>query len=49
MLSDCGLDGTLLTWVDYEDGMRRFNRDVLPLLEKAGLRAPFAPPKAVAA
>lgn len=49
MLSDCGLDGTLLTWVDYEDGMQRFNRDVLPRLEKAGLRTPFKPRHAAAA
>lgn len=41
MLSRAGLDGVLLTWVDYADGVRRFNRDVLPLLEQAGLRKPF--------
>jgi FMNH2-dependent dimethyl sulfone monooxygenase len=37
-LSDAGLDGVLLTWVDYADGLARFNADVLPLLEQAGLR-----------
>ena len=42
MLSSAGLDGVLLTWVDYVDGVNRFNRDVLPLLEQAGLRRPFA-------
>jgi alkanesulfonate monooxygenase SsuD/methylene tetrahydromethanopterin reductase-like flavin-dependent oxidoreductase (luciferase family) len=42
MLSSAGLDGVLLTWVDYADGVERFNRDVLPLLERAGLRQPFA-------
>jgi len=42
MLSNAGLDGVLLTWVDYVDGVNRFNRDVLPLLEQAGLRRPFA-------
>lgn len=42
-LSDAGLDGALLTWVDFADGMARFNRDVLPLLEARGLRAPFGP------
>ncbi|MGD9711033.1 MAG: LLM class flavin-dependent oxidoreductase [Thermomicrobiales bacterium] len=41
MLSRAGLDGLLLTWVDYADGMARFNRDVLPLLEQTGLRRPF--------
>ncbi|KQX23248.1 MULTISPECIES: LLM class flavin-dependent oxidoreductase [unclassified Sphingomonas] len=42
MLSDAGLDGVLLTWIDFVDGARRFNRDVLPLLERAGLRKPVA-------
>jgi alkanesulfonate monooxygenase SsuD/methylene tetrahydromethanopterin reductase-like flavin-dependent oxidoreductase (luciferase family) len=42
-LSDAGLDGILFTWVDFFDGMTRFNRDVLPILERRGLRAPFAP------
>ncbi len=41
MLSDAGLDGVLLTWIDYDDGIRRFNRDVLPLLEQMELRQPF--------
>ncbi len=41
MLADAGLDGVLLTWVDYVDGLNRFNRDVLPELESRGLRAPF--------
>lgn len=40
-LSDAGLDGILLTWVDFVDGMSRFNRDVMPLLEQRGLRQPF--------
>lgn len=38
MLSRAGLDGVLLTWVDFLDGVDRFNRGVLPLLEQAGLR-----------
>ena len=41
MLADAGLDGVLLTWVDYVDGLNRFNRDVLPGLEARGLRMPF--------
>lgn len=41
MLSDAGLDGVLLTWIDFLGGARSFNRDVLPLLEGAGLRKPF--------
>lgn len=40
MLSSAGLDGVLLTWVDYADGIKRFNRDVLPRLEQDGLRSP---------
>jgi FMNH2-dependent dimethyl sulfone monooxygenase len=43
MLSDAGLDGVLLTWVDFIDGIGRFTADVLPLLEARGLRAPFQP------
>jgi alkanesulfonate monooxygenase SsuD/methylene tetrahydromethanopterin reductase-like flavin-dependent oxidoreductase (luciferase family) len=38
-LSDAGVDGFLLTWLDYEGGLDRFGREVLPRLEKAGLRA----------
>lgn len=41
-LSDAGVDGFLLTWLDYEGGLARFGRELLPRLEKAGLRAPFA-------
>lgn len=38
-LSAAGIDGALLTWLDYEVGLADFTRDVLPLLVKAGLRA----------
>lgn len=37
-LSSIGLDGVLLSWVDFHDGLNRWNRDVMPLLEQAGLR-----------
>lgn len=40
--ADAGLDGVLLTWVDFMDGLARFNRDTMPLLERRGLRQPFA-------
>lgn len=40
-LSNCGLDGIVLVWVDFQEGIRRFNREVMPLLEQAGLREPF--------
>lgn len=39
-LSGAGIDGYLLTWLDYEGGLDRFGREVLPRLQKAGLRAP---------
>lgn len=41
-ISRVGIDGIIMTWVDYVDGLERFCRDVLPLLEQAGLRQPFA-------
>lgn len=40
-IANAGLDGLLLTWPNAEDGIPRFVRDVLPTLEKAGLRQPF--------
>ena len=42
-LSGIGLDGVSLTWVDYTDGIARWEKDVMPLLEQSGLRKPFAP------
>jgi len=39
-LSEAGVDGFLLTWLDYEGGLDRFGRELLPRLEKAGLREP---------
>jgi alkanesulfonate monooxygenase SsuD/methylene tetrahydromethanopterin reductase-like flavin-dependent oxidoreductase (luciferase family) len=39
-LSEAGVDGFLLTWLDYEGGLDRFGREVLPRLEKARLRTP---------
>ena len=40
-MSRAGIDGVIMTWLDYIDGVKRFARDVLPLLEEAGLRRPF--------
>jgi dimethylsulfone monooxygenase len=40
-ISAVGIDGIILTWVDYIDGVKRFTTEVVPLLEKAGLRKPF--------
>ncbi len=41
-LSEAGVEGFLLTWLDYEGGLARFGREVLPRLEAAGLRAPVS-------
>jgi alkanesulfonate monooxygenase SsuD/methylene tetrahydromethanopterin reductase-like flavin-dependent oxidoreductase (luciferase family) len=41
-LSAAGLSGILLTAVEPEDMLDRFGRQVLPRLEAAGLRRPFA-------
>jgi dimethylsulfone monooxygenase len=37
-LSKIGLNGTLLNFPRYIDDMRRFQRDVYPLVQQAGLR-----------
>jgi FMNH2-dependent dimethyl sulfone monooxygenase len=37
-LADIGFDGMLLSWVDYLAGLERWNREVMPRLEQAGLR-----------
>lgn len=39
-LSGVGLDGVLLSWPRYEEGIRRFIAEVLPLMEQQGLRQP---------
>lgn len=39
-LSDAGVDTILLTWMEYEKGLAAFGKDVLPRLEKMGLREP---------
>jgi alkanesulfonate monooxygenase SsuD/methylene tetrahydromethanopterin reductase-like flavin-dependent oxidoreductase (luciferase family) len=41
-LSEAGIDGLCLTWFNYEAGMPYFIREVLPLLEKSGLRQAIA-------
>ena len=38
-LSDAGIDGLTLSFVDYEAGIARFREQVYPLLVQAGLRA----------
>ena len=36
--SRAGLDGTTLSWVDYESGIAQFKERILPLMVQAGLR-----------
>jgi FMNH2-dependent dimethyl sulfone monooxygenase len=38
MLSEAGVDGILLSWPAYLDGMKRFRAEVYPLLIQEGLR-----------
>jgi alkanesulfonate monooxygenase SsuD/methylene tetrahydromethanopterin reductase-like flavin-dependent oxidoreductase (luciferase family) len=40
-LQEIGFDGQLLSWVDYRDGLERWNREIMPRLEQAGLRRPL--------
>jgi alkanesulfonate monooxygenase SsuD/methylene tetrahydromethanopterin reductase-like flavin-dependent oxidoreductase (luciferase family) len=40
-LAAAGADGCTLNWVDYPTELRSWNAEVMPLLERAGLRAPF--------
>ena len=42
-LTELGIDGVLLSWFDFEDGLKRFSEGVMPLLERRGLRQPFRP------
>ena len=41
-LANVGLDGALLSWPRYEEGLTRFIGEILPLVEQAGLRKKFA-------
>jgi alkanesulfonate monooxygenase SsuD/methylene tetrahydromethanopterin reductase-like flavin-dependent oxidoreductase (luciferase family) len=42
-LGDVGVDGIVLSWVNYHDEMRHWNAEVMPLIEQAGLRKPYRP------
>ncbi len=39
-LAEAGFDGTLLLFPQWEPGLRQFGDEILPLLERAGLRDP---------
>lgn len=41
MLADAGVDGLLLSWVDYHGGLAHFGREIMPRLERLGLRQPI--------
>jgi dimethylsulfone monooxygenase len=45
MLSRNGLDGTALSFVNYQEELPRFIADVVPLMEQAALRSPYNPAK----
>ena len=42
-LADIGVDGCLISWVDYKNELVQWNTEVMPLLVQAGLRQPFIP------
>ena len=42
-LSSMGIDGILLSWVDYLTEAGQWIEKVIPLMEQAGLRTPFQP------
>jgi dimethylsulfone monooxygenase len=37
-LSEMGLDGAVLSWPRYMEGMRQFKQEIMPLARQAGLR-----------
>ena len=41
-LTTMGLDGVVLSWVNYEAELAYWISDVLPIMEQAGLRRPYA-------
>jgi alkanesulfonate monooxygenase SsuD/methylene tetrahydromethanopterin reductase-like flavin-dependent oxidoreductase (luciferase family) len=43
-ISETGVDGILLSWFNFEKGLKVFSETVLPILEQRGLREPFRPP-----
>jgi FMNH2-dependent dimethyl sulfone monooxygenase len=45
--SELGLDGAVLIWPNYEEGVDSFNEEVIPRLERLGIRQPFNAPVAV--
>jgi dimethylsulfone monooxygenase len=44
-LVNTGIDGIVLSWVNYHDEMRQWIKEVMPLMEQADLRKPYRPPQ----
>jgi alkanesulfonate monooxygenase SsuD/methylene tetrahydromethanopterin reductase-like flavin-dependent oxidoreductase (luciferase family) len=45
-LSEIGIEGIILSWLDYSEEIDYFGRRLLPLMEQAGLRnRPSVPPR----
>jgi len=42
LLADIGVDGCLISWVNYKDELRQWIDGVMPLMVEAGLRLPAA-------
>jgi len=42
-LTSTGLDGIVLSWVNYHDEMRQWINEVMPLIEQVDLRKPYRP------
>lgn len=42
-LTAMGVDGMLMSWVDYKTECRQWIDEVMPLMEQAGQRKPFSP------
>lgn len=38
-LTNAGLDGVAISWVDYDEGLQQMEEDILPLMVQAGLRS----------
>ena len=38
-MAACGLSGATLSWPDYDAGLEQLGREILPILERAGLRS----------
>jgi alkanesulfonate monooxygenase SsuD/methylene tetrahydromethanopterin reductase-like flavin-dependent oxidoreductase (luciferase family) len=39
-LNKIGIAGVAMGWLDYTEGICRFNTEVMPLLRQAGVRSP---------